>query len=574
MNKKRNIGFIMIPLVLALGLAGGVFIGKYLSVSRVSPSEAKLRTILDLIENEYVDRIDVDSLLASVVPDLLAGLDPHSVYFTPEELKSTNEDMDGHFSGVGVSFQIVNDTVVVVDVIAGGPAEKVGMLNGDKIVAANDSVLTGKKATQDNVFKTLRGPKGTEVKLKVKRSNSEKLLDFDVVRDDIPVNSVDAVYIADKDNGTGYLKVSKFGRNTFEEFYMALHQLAAQGAKSFIIDLRGNSGGFLDQVILMANEFLPDDRIIVSTNGKLSENRSIAVSDGNGHFQNIPIAVLIDEYSASASEIFAGAIQDNDRGLVIGRRSFGKGLVQHQIELPDSSAIRLTVARYYTPSGRCIQKPYERGADGKYVMDIVDRFEHGEFYNADSIKLDKSKLFLTNGGRKVYGGGGIMPDVFVPEDTTGYSSYYVNVSNKGLITKYAFQVSEKYRSMTKNVKTIEELERVIPRDQTLLEGFVDYAAQNGVPARWYYINRSRGLILNLLKAQIARNVLGYNGLIQMLNQDDVTVKKAIEMLKDGKNGVNLVPMNDADSEVIGDKFNLYKTHDNSKLWKNQKFAEK
>lgn len=534
MNKKRNIGFVLIPLVLAIGLTGGVFIGKYLSVSRMSPAEGKLRTILDLIENEYVDRIDVDSLLATVVPDLLAGLDPHSVYFTPDELTATNEDMDGHFSGVGVSFQIVNDTVVVVDVIADGPAEKVGMLNGDKIISANDSVLTGKNATQDKVFKTLRGPKGTEVKLKVKRSNSDKLLDFDVVRDDIPVNSVDAVYMADKENGIGYLKVSKFGRNTFEEFYMALHQLLAQGAKSYIIDLRGNTGGFLDQVILMANEFLPDDRIIVSTNGKLSENRSVAVSDGSGHFQNVGVTVLIDEYSASASEIFAGAIQDNDRGLVVGRRSFGKGLVQHQIELPDSSAIRLTVARYYTPSGRCIQKPYERGADGKYVMDIVDRFEHGEFYNADSIKLDKSKLFLTKGGRKVYGGGGIMPDVFVPEDTTGFSSYYVSVSNRGLITKYAFQVAEKYRNLTNNVKSIEDLERLIPRDQTLIEGFADFAAQNGVPARWYYINRSRKLILNLLKAQIARNVLGYNGLIQMLNQDDATVQKALELVRDGK----------------------------------------
>ncbi|MDE6479529.1 MAG: S41 family peptidase [Muribaculaceae bacterium] len=574
MNKKRNIGLILIPLVLALGLAGGVFIGKYLSVSRMTPAEAKLRTILDLIENEYVDKIDVDSLLSSVVPDLLAGLDPHSVYFTPEELKSTNEDMEGHFSGVGVSFQIVNDSVVVVDVIAGGPAEKVGILNGDKIVEANDSSLTGKKATNDNVFKKLRGEKGTKVALKVKRSNSDKLLDFEVVRDDIPVNSVDAVYIADKEDGIGYLKVSKFGRNTYEEFYMALLQLASQGAKSFVIDLRGNSGGFLDQVILMANEFLPDDRIIVSTNGKLSDNRSLAVSDGNGHFQTMPIAVLIDEYSASASEIFAGAIQDNDRGLVIGRRSFGKGLVQHQIELPDSSALRLTVARYYTPSGRCIQKPYERGADGKYVMDILDRFEHGEFYNADSIKLDKSKLFLTKGGRKVYGGGGIMPDVFVPEDTTGFSSYYVNVSNKGLITKYAFQVAEKYRSVTQNVKTIEELERVIPRDQTLLEGFVDFAAQNGVPARWYYINRSRGIILNLLKAQIARNVLGYNGLIQILNQEDETVKKAMELLKDGKSAVSLVPAEDTGSDLIRGKINLFKTHDNSMIWKNQIFAEK
>ncbi|MDE6022245.1 MAG: peptidase S41, partial [Muribaculaceae bacterium] len=265
---------------------------------------------------------------------------------------------------------------------------------------------------------------------------------------------------------------------------------------------------------------------------------------------------------------------DNDRGLVIGRRSFGKGLVQHQIELPDSSAIRLTVARYYTPSGRCIQKPYERGSDGKYVMDIVDRFEHGEFYNADSIKLDKSKLFLTNGGRKVYGGGGIMPDVFVPEDTTGFTSYYVSVSNKGLITKYAFEVAEKYRSLTKNVKSIEELERVIPRDQTLLEGFVDYAARNGVPARWYYINKSRNLILNILKAQIARNVLGYNGLIQMLNQEDVTVRKAIELLNDGKSAVSLVPPQNAGSQTYDIKINLFKTHDNLEIWRNQKFAEK
>lgn len=403
MDKKRNLGYILIPLVLAIGVVGGVYIGKYLSVSRISSAEAKLRTIADLIENEYVDDIDVDSLLASVVPELLAGLDPHSVYMSAEELRSANEDMDGHFSGVGVSFQIVNDSVVVVDVIAGGPAEKVGLLIGDKIVAANDSVLTGKKANQENVFKTLRGPKGSKVALKVKRSSSDRLLDFDVIRDDIPVNSVDAVYIIDEKEGIGYLKVSKFGRNTYEEFMTALYKLIQDGAKSFIIDLRGNAGGFLDQVILMANEFLPEDRIIVSTNGKLIENRSVAMSDGGGRFLDIPLTVLIDEYSASASEIFAGAIQDNDRGLVVGRRSFGKGLVQHQIELPDSSAIRLTVSRYYTPSGRCIQKPYERGEDGKYVLDILDRYEHGEFYNVDSIKLDKSKLYLTNSGRKVYG---------------------------------------------------------------------------------------------------------------------------------------------------------------------------
>lgn len=566
MSNKRNIGYVLIPLVLALGIAGGIFIGKYMSVSRMSPSETKLRAILDLIENEYVDDIDVDSLLGTMVPDLLAGLDPHSVYFDADELRSANEDMDGSFSGVGVSFQIVGDSVVVVDVIAGGPAEKVGLLNGDRIVKADTVDLTGKNATQERVFKNLRGKKGSKVDLKVKRSNSPHLLDFQVVRDDIPVNSVDGVYVADEDKGIGYMKVTKFSRNTYEEFVTALQALAMGGAKSFVVDLRGNSGGFLDQVILMANEFLPEGRVIVSTNGKLDENRSIAVSDGSGHFQDFPIVVLIDEYSASASEIFAGAIQDNDRGLVIGRRSFGKGLVQHQIELPDSSAIRLTVARYYTPSGRCIQKPYVRGEDGKYVLELLDRYEHGEFYSADSVKLDKSRLFLTNNGRKVYGGGGIMPDIFVPEDTTGYTSYYIAISNKGLISKYALQMSEKYRPLTSNVKTIDQLQRILPRDQVLLENFVDYAAKNGVPARWYYINKSRELILNLLKAQIARNILGYNALIQTLNQNDVTVEKALRLLKEDKSPVDLKP--GAKVSVLTPGSGNPKLH---YLWKNLKY---
>ena len=328
---------------------------------------------------------------------------------------------------------------------------------------------------------------------------------FDVVRNDIPVNSVDCSYMVN--DSTGYLRVTKFARNTYNEFFTALNDLKAQGAGKYIVDLRGNTGGFMDQAIYMANEFLPAGRMIVYTKGRRPENETMAISDGGGNFKNSEIVVLTNEYSASASEIFAGAIQDNDRGLVIGRRSFGKGLVQNQTELPDSSAIRLTVARYYTPSGRCIQKEYSRGRDGKYDLDIVDRFSHGEFYNADSVKLDKSKIFSTSNGRTVYGGGGIMPDLFVPEDTTGYTSYYINVVNNGLIQKFAYSVADRYRDMTGDVKSIERLLKVLPRDNTLLDNFVSFAVKNGSPARWYYINQSKNCCSNRLRPRLLATCL-------------------------------------------------------------------
>ncbi len=323
------------------------------------------------------------------------------------------------------------------------------------------------------------------------------------------------------------------------EFFNALNDLKAAGAKKFVIDLRGNTGGFMDQAIYMANEFLPAGRMIVYTKGRRAANETMAISDGRGNFLDSEITVLTNEGSASASEIFAGAIQDNDRGLVIGRRTFGKGLVQNQTELPDSSALRLTVARYYTPSGRSIQKEYTRGDIGKYDLDIADRFSHGEFYNADSIKLDKSKIFTTSNGRTVYGGGGIMPDVFVPEDTTGYTSYYISVMNKGLIQKFAYSVADRYRVMLDGVNSLDRLLKVLPRDNTLLENFVSFAVKNGVPARWYYINQSRGLLLNQIKAMIARDVLGYPAFIRLLNEDDKAVKKALELLESGKSPVDI-----------------------------------
>ncbi len=410
----RNIYKALLPMILAIGIVGGIFIGKYVADIQLSPEEQKLRTILGLIREQYVDEIDIDSLMEKSIPDMLASLDPHSAYIPKSELTMTNNELESSFGGVGVSFQVINDTVTVVEVVSEGPAEKVGMLAGDQILTANGKNLTGQGITSEDVFSTLRGKEGTKVRLKVKRRSSRKPLEFEVTRGEIPSKSVDVTYMTGKD--TGYIRVSKFARNTYNEFLEALADLRFRGAKKFVVDLRGNSGGFMDQAIYMANEFLPAGRMIVYTKGRRPENETMAISDGNGQFRNSEIVVLTNEFSASASEIFAGAIQDNDRGLVIGRRTFGKGLVQNQTMLPDSSAIRLTVARYFTPSGRSIQKEYRRGKDGKYEMDIMDRYSHGEFYSQDSIKLDKSKEFITEGGRKVYGGGGIMPDVFVPPD--------------------------------------------------------------------------------------------------------------------------------------------------------------
>lgn len=531
MTKKTNIGKALIPVIIAVSLAAGILAGFMMRDRQVSPQEKKLSQILQLIDNEYVDKVDIDSLFDKSIPDILALLDPHSAYIPASELTAVNEDLDGSFSGVGISFQIVSDTVQVIEVIPGGPAEKVGLLNGDRIIKADNVNLTGPNLSSELVFKNLRGKKGTKVNLTIKRGNSPKPIKYDIIRGDIPVNSVDVCYMLG--DGIGYLRVNKFARNTYEEFINAMRSLRDAGASKFIIDLRDNSGGFMDQAIRMANEFLPAGKMIVYTKGRLPQNETTAISDGGGEFQNSEITVLTNEFSASASEIFAGAIQDNDRGLVIGRRTFGKGLVQNQTELFDGSALRLTVARYYTPSGRSIQKEYQRGRDGHYDLEIVDRYNHGELFNADSVYKDKTKIFKTAIGRTVYGGGGIVPDIFVAQDTLGYSSYYINVMNDGLIQKYALRVADKYRSLAKNSKNLSQLLKILPRDNTLLENFVDYAAKNGVPARWYYINKSRNLILNQLKAFIARDLLGYQPFIEMLNKTDVTVKRAEKALRAG-----------------------------------------
>lgn len=537
MNKRKNAALILLPLLLALGVGSGIFIGRYVTTRSLTAKEEKLRTVLRLIQSDYVDRLDMDSLIEATFPGLLSSLDPHSAYIPASDLQGVNDDLQGSFSGVGVSFQIINDTVQVIEVVPGGPAEKVGILPGDRIIKADTIPLTGKDISSQEVFKTLRGEKGSKVILTIKRYGQKKEVIYEVIRGDIPVNSVDVSYMLSDD--TGYLKVTKFSRNTYMEFFNALNDLKDQGAESFIIDLRGNSGGFMDQAIFMANEFLPAGRLIVYTRGRKMENEYMAMSDGRGRFQDYPITVLTNEASASASEIFAGAIQDNDRGLIIGRRTFGKGLVQNQTELPDSSAVRLTVARYFTPSGRSIQKEYQRGAIDKYDLDIVDRYTHGEFYNADSIKFDKDKIFYTTNGREVFGGGGIMPDLFIPEDTTGYTSYYLNVANQGLIQKYAYSVADNYRDELGGERTIEKFNEILPGDQLLLENFVSYAVSQGVPARWYYINKSSDLLVSQLRAMIARDVLGYPAFIEILNENDNVVKNALKQIEEGNSPVNI-----------------------------------
>ena len=538
-NRLKNPG-VWMPLALALALVGGMWIGKtFFNNYHGWDSRSKLDTILELINKNYVDEIDTDSILEVSFPEIISHLDPHSVYIPASDLQSVNEELEGSFSGIGISFNMLGDTINVLEVISGGPSEKVGILPGDRIITINDSLVAGQKWTNSKVMSNLRGPKGSTVRLGIKRPTAKELLPYDVKRDDIPVTSIDASYFIDDE--VGYIKINKFGATTYSEFLTSMVTLMADGAKRFIIDLRGNGGGFMDHAVLMANEFLPSGSPIVAIKGKNRSRDNATMSDGSGSFKDKELVVLLDEISASASEIFAGAMQDNDRGLIIGRRSFGKGLVQNQLELPDSSALRLTIARYYTPSGRCIQKTYAPGVD--YERELLNRFEHGELYSADSIKQDKSLEFTTLHGRPVYGGGGITPDIFVPNDSTGITSYYINVINAGLIPKYTFEYTDANRANLSKSKDGHELLTMLPDDDTLLQNFVNYAQKNGVAPRWYYINLSRDLLVNSLKAMIARNIHGVQGYYEVMNDSDPTVLAALEALNSGKSAFPITDSN-------------------------------
>lgn len=532
MRIKHN-SIIWYPLVISIAIVLGIVIGNYISTKKFTlDKDRKINAVLNLIQSEYVDSIDVKDLVEQAIPAIIGNLDPHSYYIPASDIRAENEKLDGSLSGIGVSFFMMNDTANVDQVIPNGPAEKVGMLAGDRIISVNGESIVGGTLTAEGIRSKIRGEKGTKVKIGVKRNSSKKTLTFTITRDDIPMNTVDVSYMLD--DKTGYIKIAQFGKNTYDEFFAALSKLKKDGASRYIVDLRGNPGGYMEMAILMVNEFLEQGELIVYTKGR-KEREDIQVwSDDQGSFHDAQVAVLIDEYSASASEIMAGALQDNDRGLVVGRRSFGKGLVQKQIYLPDSSAIRLTIARYYTPSHRCIQKDYTLGDEDDYSKELYDRYTHGELYSADSIKVDKSRIFRTANGRIVYGGGGIVPDIFVPNDTTGITTYYRAVANLGLLQQYVYTYVDINRDQLKNVKTVKQLMGMMPSDDALTYDFVCYARDNGVPMRWYYINLSRSLIARQLRALVIRDVLGSEEFYRYYNRTDNTVNAALKALNDGK----------------------------------------
>lgn len=535
-NPKRLT--VWLPVIIGVSVVAGIFIGGIFSGKNyLADSDRKLNTILNLIQQEYVDTVDIDELVENSIPKILTNLDPHSMYISAKELSSVNDELEGNFSGIGISFMVMSDTIRIIEVISGGPSEKVGLLPGDRIVAINDTSCIGIK--DEDVKKQLRGIKDTKVKLGIKRSTSKKILNFTVTRGDIPVSTIDAAYMIDKI--TGYVKLNKFGKKAYQEFLTEMLMLRSQGAERFIIDLRGNGGGLMQSALLIANEFLPENNLIVFTKGREKKNDEQIWSDGMGSFKDEELVVLIDEYTASSSEILAGAIQDNDRGLIIGRRSFGKGLIQQQIPLPDSSAIRLTIARYYTPSGRCIQKDFKRGDENQYSLEVYDRYNHGEIFSKDSIKVNEDNEYYTVSGRKVYGGGGIIPDIFVPSDTAGISQYYINVANAGLLQKFAYQYTDINREALSKMSDYTELLRRLPSNDALLWDFVSFAVDNGVAARWYYINQSRDLILTRLKALIARDVFGNEAFYPIYNSKDNNIDAAMKAFKKNKAKFPIMP---------------------------------
>lgn len=528
MNKKY---LVYVPVLLALALIFGLIVGNALNRSGQPMSRNiklsagnKLSTIMNLVESAYVDSINTSEIIEQTIPDLLKNLDPHSTYIPARNMQEVEEEMQGNFSGIGVQFSIQEDTVVIIDVISGGPSQKLGLLAGDRIVLVNDSNIAGVGVRNEDVLKLLRGQKGTKVKVSNLRKGFKDLFEFEIVRGDIPIYSVDVSYMIDDE--TGFIKVSRFAEQTYKEFMEGMLKLDKAGAKKIIIDLRGNPGGYLAAVIRMVDEFLEKDEPILITRGK-SQPEKIYNASNRATFAGKQVFVLQDEFSASASEIFAGALQDNDRGIVIGRRSFGKGLVQEQIPFSDGSAVRLTVARYYTPSGRSIQKPYNNGSE-KYFEDLFERMVHGEMLVADSIQFADSLKYSTKNGRTVYGGGGIMPDIFVPADTAGRSSYFNRIYQQGTVYQFAFQYSDQHREYLNTLKTAAEIEKWLD-NQKVLDSFIRFAAGKGIPYDAAGLKASGHIIETQVKAYIARNILGEEGFYPIIQQIDKTLQKAIEV---------------------------------------------
>ena len=527
MNTKSR----FVPLLLALAVIAGIGLGTFYAnhfsgnrLSIINTGSNKLNYLLQIIDNNYVDTVNVNELVEDAMPQILSELDPHSSYISANDAEASVEDLRGSFSGIGVRFTGQKDTVNVMNVIKGGPSEKVGILAGDRIVAADDSSLVG--MVNSDIMKRLRGPKDSTVKLTIHRHGHKQPLTFSVVRGDVPVESVDSYFMLNEN--TGYISIESFGENTYPEMLVALAQLNVQGMKNLVIDLRGNRGGYMQTAIQMVNEFLPANQLVVYTEGRKSRREEYR-TDGHGAFQQLPLIVLVDEGSASASEIFAGAIQDNDRGTIIGRRSFGKGLVQQPIEFKDGSIVRLTIARYYTPSGRCIQKPYEKGKGEEYENDLMARYERGEFFSEDSIHQSGPE-YKTRIGRTVFGGGGIMPDIFIPEDTTLYTSYYKEAVYTGLTIQYAFLFTDQNREQLNHMKNAKEMETWLRR-QNLLEKFARYAEEHGLRRRNLLLQRSAPLFERNLISNIIYNAQDQQWRLQYLSKDDPAILRAIDLFK-------------------------------------------
>ena len=528
-NKSNRFMPLLMALCVVVGILIGTFYANHFSGNRlniINSGSNRLSNLLHIVDDQYVDKVNIDSLVDMAIPQILADLDPHSVYIPAKDAQAVTDDLKGSFSGVGIEFTIRKDTIHVQNVVKNGPAQRAGILAGDKIVSVDGKTFVGKVVTQDEAMRRLKGPKDTKVKIGVVRYGQKDVKYFTVTRGDIPQRSITATYMLDK--STGYIKIKNFGETTYPELLIALAQLSQERFSNLVIDLRDNGGGYMNSAVQMANEFLPKNKLIVYMQGRKSPRQDFR-SDGHGSYQKIPLIVLINEASASASEIFAGAMQDNDRATIIGRRSFGKGLVQQQIGFPDGSMIRLTIARYYTPSGRCIQKPFKPGDNQDYDNDLLTRYQHGEFFSQDSIK-HTGPAYHTSIGRIIYGGGGITPDIFVAEDTLSMTSYYKQAAMSGLILQYAFNYTDNNRQKLNTYSSMMEMSKYLVSQNTV-EQFAAFADKNGLKRRNLMIRKSHKLLERFINSRIIYNMLDEQAWTEYINQDDPTIATALRVFE-------------------------------------------
>ncbi len=529
MNKSNRFMPLLMALCVVVGILIGTFYANHFSGNRlniINSGSNRLSNLLHIVDDQYVDKVNIDSLVDMAIPQILADLDPHSVYIPAKDAQAVADDLKGSFSGVGIEFTIRKDTIRVQNVVKNGPAQRAGILAGDKIVSVDGKPFVGKVVTQDEAMRRLKGPKDTKVKIGVERYGQKAVKYFTVTRGEIPQRSITATYMLDKN--TGYIKIKNFGETTYPELLIALAQLSQEGFNNLVIDLRDNGGGYMNSAVQMANEFLPKNKLIVYMQGRKSPRQDFR-SDGHGSYQKIPLVVLINEASASASEIFAGAMQDNDRATIIGRRSFGKGLVQQQLGFPDGSMIRLTIARYYTPSGRCIQKPFKPGDNQDYDNDLLTRYQHGEFFSQDSIK-HTGPAYHTSIGRTIYGGGGITPDIFVAEDTLGITSYYKQAAMSGLILQYAFNYTDNNRRKLNTFGSMTDMSKYLVGQNTV-EQFAAFADKNGLKRRNLMIRKSHKLLERFINSRIIYNILDEQAWTEYINQDDPTIATALRVFE-------------------------------------------